>query len=290
MLDHLRSEPRAPRRAVILGSRGFVGGAVAERLESASVNTLGLSSKALDLLAPDAAQKFAAQLRPGDAVVFVSALAPCKDVETLMKNLEMARAVCIAIADREIDQLIYISSDAVYADDANPVREDSATDPASLHGVMHRTREAMLRASTKAPVAVLRPSLLYGAADPHNGYGPNRFRRLARKGQEIQLFGEGEEQRDHVLIDDVAELVALCLEHRSQGTLNIATGKSVSFREVAETVARLSSGQAEVRGTPRQNPITHRHFDITATLKAFPSFRSTALEKGLERAEELDRG
>jgi hypothetical protein len=27
--------------------------------------------------------------------------------------------------------------------------------------------------------------------DPHNGYGPNRFRRLAAAGQEIVLFGEG---------------------------------------------------------------------------------------------------
>jgi nucleoside-diphosphate-sugar epimerase len=40
--------------------------------------------------------------------------------------------------------------------------------------------------------------------DPHNGYGPNRFRRLAAAGQEIVLFGGGEERRDHVLVDDVA--------------------------------------------------------------------------------------
>ena len=29
------------------------------------------------------------------------------------------------------------------------------------------------------PVGILRPTLVYGANDPHNGYGPNRFRRLA---------------------------------------------------------------------------------------------------------------
>ena len=65
---------------------------------------------------------------------------------------------------------------------------------------MHLVREVMLRSALTAPLAILRPTLLYGAADPHNGYGPNRFRRLAAAGQDIVLFGEGEEQRDHVLI------------------------------------------------------------------------------------------
>jgi nucleoside-diphosphate-sugar epimerase len=37
--------------------------------------------------------------------------------------------------------------------------------------------------------------------DPHNGYGPNRFRRLAAGGEEIVLFGEGEERRDHVQVE-----------------------------------------------------------------------------------------
>src|SRR5256885_1405531 len=78
--------------------------------------------------------------------------------------------------------------------------------------------------AVKAPLAILRPTLLYGAEDPHNGYGPNRFRRLANAGADITLFGEGEERRDHVLIDDLAEIVLRVLKRRSTGTLNIATG------------------------------------------------------------------
>jgi hypothetical protein len=42
----------------------------------------------------------------------------------------------------------------------------------------------------------------------------------------------------------------------------------------------------EIRGTPRQNPITHRHFDIADCLKAFPRFRYTPLHQGLVRARE----
>jgi nucleoside-diphosphate-sugar epimerase len=147
---------------------------------------------------------------------------------------------------------------------------------------MHLAREIMLRAALKLPLAILRPTLIYGAKDPHNGYGPNRFRRLAAKGEAITLFGEGEEKRDHVHVHDVAALVSAVVQHRSTGTLNIATGRSVSFREVAEMIAALSS-PVEIRGTPRQNPITHRHFDITDCLKAFPEFHYISLRDGLAR-------
>jgi len=100
----------------------------------------------------------------------------------------------------------------------------------------------------------------------------------------ITLFGEGEEKRDHVLVDDVAALAGAVLHHRSTGTLNIATGRSVSFREVAEMTAAPSGRSVEIHGTPRQNPITHRHFDITDCLNAFPEFHYIPLRDGLARA------
>jgi nucleoside-diphosphate-sugar epimerase len=144
---------------------------------------------------------------------------------------------------------------------------------------MHLARELSFRSEIKAPLAMLRPSLLYGAADPHNGYGPNRFRRLANEGKEIVLFGEGEERRDHVYIDDVAELAARVLYRRSTGVLNIATGTVHSFREIAE---KLSS---KVKGSPRNGPMPHngyRPFDVAAVRAAFPDFRFTPLEEGLK--------
>jgi hypothetical protein len=72
--------------------------------------------------------------------------------------------------------------------------------------------------------------------------------------------------------------------HCSTGILNVATGSSISFRGIAELVVALSGRPIEVRGTARQNPITHRHFDITECLKAFPQFRYTPLREGLARA------
>lgn len=284
MLEHLRAEPKKPVRAVVIGAAGFVGGAVTQQLMRDRVPVQALTRKDVDLLQDDAAARLAARLDPDDGVVFVSALAPARNTAMLLQNLRMAEAVGQALSSRPVAHVVYISSDAVYADEANPVTERSCCQPSSMHGMMHATRELMLKNDVKAPLAVVRPSLLYGARDPHNGYGPNRFRRLAEKGETITLFGEGEEQRDHVDIDDVARLVSHVLNHRSRGILNVATGVSTSFREIAEKVVSLAGKPVEIRGTPRQNPVTHRHFDITDCLKAFPQFRYTPLDEGLARA------
>jgi nucleoside-diphosphate-sugar epimerase len=270
---------------VIIGAGGFVGGAIADQLAADKVPILAVTRKELDLLKPEAPATLQRLLRADDSVVFVSALAPTRNNAMLIDNLRMAETVCTALAAQPVAHLVYISSDAIYSNDANPVTERSCQQPSSLHGVMHLAREIMLRTALKLPLAMLRPTLIYGVKDPHNGYGPNRFRRLAAKGEAITLFGDGEEKRDHVLVDDVAALAGAVLHHRSKGVLNIATGRSASFREVAEMVIALSPRPVEIRGTPRQNPITHRHFDITDCLKTFPEFHYISLRDGLARVD-----
>jgi nucleoside-diphosphate-sugar epimerase len=153
---------------------------------------------------------------------------------------------------------------------------------------MHLAREIAFSSFVKSPLALLRPTLIYGAEDPHNGYGPNRFRRLANAGQEIVLFGEGEERRDHVLVDDVAEIILRVLRWRSTGVLNIATGETHSFREVADlVVARAGSGVA-INGSPRSGPMPHngyRPFDVSACRTAFADFTYTPLAEGIAKTQ-----
>ena len=198
----------------------------------------------------------------------------------LADNLRMVLAMVEALAKVPVAHLINIGSDAIYADGPLPLTEASPAAPGSLHGAMHLARELAFRAEVKAPQAHLRPTLIYGAADPHNGYGPNRFRRLAAEGKDIVLFGEGEERRDHVYIDDVAEIVARVLKHASVGALNIATGEVHSFRDIAEQAAAISGKRSAIKGSPRSGPMPHggyRPFDIAACRKAFPDFEYTAL-------------
>lgn len=289
MLQHLLNEPKKPSRVVIIGAGGFVGSTIAAGLRRDGVDVAGLTRKELDLLADGAANKLASLLRPTDSVVMVSAVAPAKNVAQLMTNLRMAEQVCEALGKTEIAHLLYISSDAVYADDANPVTEASAVAPSTTHGMMHAAREMMLRLSTKAPFAALRPTLIYGRMDPHNGYGPNRFRRQAQKGEPISIFGEGEERRDHILVDDVARLAARIIYRRSRGALNAVTGVATSFRDIAQIVAsHFPAARVVSQPLPGPRPhLLHRHFDVTEALKAFPDFHPLPLAEGLALADSL---
>jgi nucleoside-diphosphate-sugar epimerase len=288
MLEHLSVEGTRPARVVVIGAAGFVGAAVARRAAQAGVPVLAVTRSQGDLLADDAADRLAALLRPGDAVVAAAARAPCRDGAMLVENMRLAGAITAALAAVPVAHVVNISSDAVYADGPVPLHEATPAAPESLHGAMHLAREILFRGEVGAPLAVLRPTLLYGAADPHDGYGPNRFRRLAAAGQAITLFGDGEERRDHVLIDDLAELTWRVLERRSRGTLTVATGAVHSFRAIAEQIAALAGWPVPIRATPRQGPMPHggyRPFDIAACRAAFPDFRYTPLAQGLARAQ-----
>ncbi|MBI2961294.1 MAG: NAD-dependent epimerase/dehydratase family protein [Betaproteobacteria bacterium] len=292
MLVHQFDRAIVPKRVVIMGSGGFVGAAVAARLAQDGVPTLCLGRAEVDLLAGDAARRLASLLRPEDSFVAVSARAPCKNADMLVENMIIARAMVAALARSPVAHVVNISSDAVYADSPVPLTESSCAQPSSLHGAMHLAREVLFASEQKAPLAVLRPSLLYGAADPHNGYGPNRFRRQAAAGEPIVLFGEGEERRDHVYIDDVAEIVARVIFRRSTGVLNIATGAVHSFRTIAEKVVALSGKPVAIKSSPRSGPMPHggyRPFDIACCRAAFPDFRYTPLDAGLALAQTAEK-
>jgi UDP-glucose 4-epimerase len=286
VLTHLNATPVTPKRVVIVGAGGFVGSTIMRPLAEASVPALGITRKNADLLAQDGADALRARLTSNDAVVFISAIAPAKTPAQLVANLRMAEAACAALSAAPPAHLLYISSDAIYADGANPVTERSLVAPSTLHGMMHAARELIFRTAYHGPFACLRPTLIYGARDPHSGYGPNRFYRQAANGEAITYFGEGEEQRDHIAVEDVARLALKILARRSTGALNAVTGRSVSFREIAHMVAQQFTPAAAVKSVPRLGPrphLLHRFFDITDCYKAFPEFRFEALAYGLAR-------
>lgn len=288
LIHNAAGNPVAPQRVVVMGAGGFVGTSLIRLLAKKNVSYVALTSSDLNLLDAEASNELAAILRPEDTLVVISAIAPCKDNQMLLKNIAMMTSVCTAIETSPPEHVVYISSDAVYADDTEPLIETSCAEPSSLHGVMHLAREVMLKQECTMPLAILRPTLIYGSGDTHNGYGPNRFCRLAAEGKSITLFGEGEEQRDHVHIEDVAEIVGLVITHKSAGVLNIATGTVTSFRKIAHIVASRFNPPTSINSTPRQGPMPHggyRSFDISACRKAFPEFSYSSLEEGLKRMD-----
>jgi nucleoside-diphosphate-sugar epimerase len=202
----------------------------------------------------------------------------------LIENVRMAETVCAALRGTAISHLVYVSSDAVYRDSPDPITEASCAEPGSPHGAMHLAREVLLRSEFAGPMAILRPTLIYGLHDPHNGYGPNRFRRLASAGADIVLFGDGEERRDHVHVEDVAELLARIVQRRSVGTLNAVSGAVASFREVAELTVEQFSPRVTITSSPRTGPMPHngyRPFDAAGIKEAFPDFNMTQWRDGM---------
>lgn len=292
-LTHRLASPENPARVVVIGGAGFVGDAVCRRLTQDGVEVVSFGRGDFDLQDSSSSSKIAHRLRPSDSVVFSAARAPCRDVGMMIDNMLIVRTVMAALAAAPVSQVVNISSDAVYGDEPEPITEAMPPAPTTLHGAMHLTREIALSGAVGDRLAILRPTLIYGHADPHNGYGPNRFRRLANEGADIVLFGEGEERRDHVLVNDVAELVARVLAYRSTGTLNVATGAIHSFRDAAEIAISAARASSTIHTSQRSGPMPHngyRPFDPVATQSAFPDFRYVLLTEGMQRVQaEIER-
>lgn len=292
MNNGLNKAAGALGRVVLLGARGFIGAAINRRLRAVRVPVLELSSRELDLAAPGAADKAASLLKPDDSVVMLAALTPDKGrgAAAMLRNLTMMQQFCEVLAKTGCKHLVYFSSDAVYGLGPALVTEETPAAPQDLYGVMHRAREIMASEMAGVPVLVLRPTLVYGVDDTHNAYGPNGFRRAAQKDGRIQLFGNGEETRDHIHVDDVAELTYRCLLRCLAGTLNIATGTSKSFYQVAELVAKQYDHVIEIVCARRTNPVTHRHYDVKNLVKEFPDFRFTTLADGVAQCHREMKG
>jgi nucleoside-diphosphate-sugar epimerase len=286
MLTHGNSQPTKASRVVLLGARGFVAPALAAGLAGEGVNVLAVGSSAVDLCDPASVQRIASILSPGDVIVMAAALTPEKgrDAATMIRNMRMAEHVAAAIQGRSGAQLVYFSSDSVYDSRALPLTESTPAAPVDLYGLMHRAREVALKdAADKAalPFCVLRPCAIYGPGDTHNSYGPNRFIRSSLKDGKVQVFGLGEEIRDHVYIGDVVNLTMAVIARRSAGVLNVVSGEPISFGDLARKVIELTGGRATVESLPRKGAVTHRVFDAAAIGASFPGHVSTRLSAGL---------
>jgi nucleoside-diphosphate-sugar epimerase len=285
MIEHTSRETMRLSRVVILGASGVIGRALTPFLVDRGVSVATLESSELDLLDPDAPRRLAGLLRHDDALVVLAGIPPRRgrDLATMVRNIQMAINVCAALSRQPVAHIIYLSSDAVYPRSVEDVSETSPIAPTDSYSAMHLVREDLFRRLVSAPVAVFRSTQICAVHDTHDAYGPSRFLRMAMKEKRIVLFGRGEETRDHIQVEDVAALIHACLMRRSQGVLNVATGRSLSFADVASLVAAQFDPPPEIQYAPRQLPVTHRTFDVSALVRAFPEMSLTPLEAGLAR-------
>ncbi len=279
-LHHLNPRSEHPRKVVVVGAGGFIGRSITQALINDGVNTAPISRNDIDFLNKTAKDKFKSVVSNADALVIALAEAPCKTSSVLVRNIQMLDPIVNVISEMSDLHIVYISSDAVYADSMLKLDEDSCCSPTSIHGIMHLTREVMLESVANSRLAIVRPTMVFGEKDPHNSYGPNRFKRNAEKGETITLFGEGEELRDHIWINDVTTIISRILCKKSIGVINAVTGEVTSFRDIASLIVASLRSSSRIEPSVRVAPIPHngyRAFDNTLLCQAFPEIRLTPL-------------
>lgn len=224
-------------KIIILGKNGFIASSIISELKLNKFKFKSFSKKELNLLVTKDLEKLAKVIKKNDILLFCSAVAPVKNLKMFYQNIKMIENF---LKIKKLDQLsaiCYLSSDAVFSDSMKKITESSIKEPNNLHGLMHITREKLLKLALKK-VFCIRPTLVYGKNDPHNGYGPNKFLRDAKEKKEIRVFGNGEEIRDHINIKDVARLFLMIVKKNKFEDFNFVTSKEKSFLNIANEIKK----------------------------------------------------
>ena len=253
------------KRVILLGSDGFVASHVARTLDRKKIIPIKLNKRFLDLTKQSSVIKLKKIIKKGDYIFFAAAKAPVKNMQMLIYNLNMLNNVSSGIDFNKVKKFVYLSSDAVYADTKKKITEKSLISPSGYHGLMHYLREIYLKEFYKNKLCIIRPTLIYGANDPHGGYGPNKFIRDIKNGKNITLFGKGEEKRDHIFIGDVSNIIKRLITNNFFGEINIATGKVISFYDLSLKVNKLIKNPKKIKFLERKTPMPHlgyRAFNI----------------------------
>ena len=264
------------KRLIILGSGGFISGYLEKILISKNKKYIGIKRKKIDLLNLKNIKKLKKIIRPTDDVFFIAARAPVKNISMFDENLKMIINFCKFFDDSRINRIIYLSSDAVYSDSNKALIESSLTQPNNWHGLMHYAREQIIKNNfSKRKILILRPTLVYGKNDPHNGYGPNKFIRLIKNNEDVYLFGKGEELRDHIHIYDVVKIIYYSIVKNITGEYTLATGSVISFYDIANIIKKTYKSKSKIKFKKRVGKMPHggyRSFDITKLRNKFKKF------------------
>jgi nucleoside-diphosphate-sugar epimerase len=281
MIFH-NSFPLKPKRVIILGAGGFVGSYIEKKCIEQNLDHLSFTRNQLDLLDPLSSDKLKKMILPEDVVILLATLTPRygRGIDILFKNITICKNVIEGILKKEISQFIYLSSDAVYPFQLDPITIHTPAVINDLYGCMHRTREIMLASSLEIPLAIIRSTLVYGFGDPHDSYGPNRMIRTAMSESKINLFGKGEETRDHVYIEDLSNIIFEILLRKGQGIVNAVSGSSISYCQLAELIANKIAN-VNIYSSDRKNEITHRIFDTKIEDELFSSIKKTNISDGI---------
>ena len=172
-----------------------------------------------------------------------------------------------------------------------PTDEDKVLDPTSIYALNKMDQERMVLqvgAAYNIPSVALRFFNIFGTrqalSNPYTGVVAIFSARLLN-GNPPLIFEDGLQSRDFVSVHDVVQALLLSAEQDSAigGTFNVGSGRSVSVREVARTLARVLDVdiEPEVTGRYRVGDIRHCFADISHARRALGYEPRVGLEEGM---------
>lgn len=261
------------RRILVTGGAGFIGSHVVEALLAAGeeVHALDDLSKGQVTNLPDGVPLHVLDIAGGGVERLLretrfDAVVHCAAQTNVMRsiadpgldrriNIDGLRNVLDAAVSSGVARFVFISSGgAVYGETPEPADETTPPQPDNPYGVHKLMGEAIV---ADAPISsvTLRLSNVYGLrqrSDAEGGVISIFADRLAA-GQPLQVFGDGEQQRDFVHVADVVAAIVLALDEPSmRGVWNVGTGAPSTVNAVARLMtAAFGSGNTIVHLPPR---------------------------------------
>jgi dTDP-L-rhamnose 4-epimerase len=169
--------------------------------------------------------------------------------------------------------------------------ERSPCSPSSVYAITKKAQEDLTQCLGQAygiPTVVLRFFNVYGAgqapSNPYTGLIITFLSRLVR-GQTLELYEDGQMQRDFVHVRDVVQ-ACLAAGERSGAVgqcINVGTGERLTVEQIARTLIDLTHAPVEVLPTPvaRVGDVRHVVADIQRARELLAYAPRVSLRKGL---------
>jgi UDP-glucose 4-epimerase len=233
-----------------------------------------------------------------DRVVHLAAIASVpyslrKPSETHDVNVEGTLNVLQACHEHGIGKLVYASSCAVYGEPRFiPVTEEhqfSATSPYAESKIASEAYCQIFREKHHLQTICLRAFNVYGANQYNSDYGGviTQFIERLKKQQAPIIYGDGEQSRDFIHVDDVVETITRIIRtpNDSDGTYNLGSGRATTINQLVRILQRIIGDEDfnPVYAPPRLGDIRHSQADIGKARSHLGFEPLTSLEKGLER-------
>jgi UDP-glucose 4-epimerase len=212
---------------------------------------------------------------------------PLSEVE---KNLMPFINFLKCIAELNVKKIVFVSSaGTIYGSSNQKLKEDSDKKPFSPHGIIKLTMENFLNyfeIKYNLTFDIYRLSNVYGPGqNTSKGLGIiNTFIENIISNKRINIFGIGNNIRNYVYIDDVAELLSYSLytNKNHSTTYNLSSNDTLSITELVSIIKNVIPYDFEVTyGNKRQSDNTQIFLDNTKILQEHPEFYFTSIKEGI---------